>query len=193
MEIFADRRVWKAFVRYFSNSAELAVAMPYRVWTLALAAALAAVCFWAYRRGKFSFAQALAAPCLAAWCGLVLTSTVLARAVMKKAVCKLALFWSYGAIASGKKHLLAEVVLNVFLLLPVGFLLPVVWKKAGLRHAVAAGTVFSAAIEGAQLLAKRGWFEFDDIFHNTLGAALGYGLYRALETILARGKYTRLR
>ena len=185
MELFADQRVWKAFVRYFLNSAELAVAMPYRAWTLAMAAALAAACFWAYRRGKLSFAQALACPCLAAWCALVLTSTVLARTVMKKAVYKLTLFWSYAAIASGKKYLMAEVILNVFLLLPVGFLLPVVWKRAGLRHALAAGAALSAVIEGAQLLAKRGWFEFDDIFHNTLGAVLGYILYRACEKIAA--------
>ena len=191
MDLFTDKRVWKAFSRYFSSSAELAVAMPYRVWTLILTAALAAICFWAYRRGKLSLAQAAAWPCLGAWCALVLTSTVLARTVMKKAIYKLTLFWSYTAIASGKKHLLAEVILNVVLFLPVGFLLPVVWEKARLRHAVLAGAAFSAIIEVSQLLTRRGWFEFDDMIHNALGAAIGYGLYRAGKKLAELAVWTR--
>lgn len=185
MDIFADKRVWKAFVSYFSNSAALAVAMPYRIWTLMFAAALAALCFWAYRRGRLSFAQAMACPCLGMWCALVLTSTVLARTAMKKTMYKLTLFWSYTAIASGKKRLLAEVILNVVLFLPIGFLIPAIWEKARLRHVVLCGAAFSAVIEVSQLLTKRGWFEFDDIIHNTLGAVIGYGLYRACQKIAA--------
>ena len=183
MDLLTDKRVWKAFTRYFLSSAELAVAMPYRAWTLALAAVLAAICIWACRRGKLSFTQAAAWPCLGAWCALVLTSTVLARAAMKKAIYKLTPFWSYTAIASGKRNLLAEVVLNVVLFLPVGFLLPVIWEKARLRHAILVGAAFSALIEISQLLTRCGWFEFDDMIHNTLGTAIGYGLYRAGEKI----------
>ena len=38
------------------------------------------------------------------------------------------------------------------------------------------GFVFSSVIELSQLVLKRGLCEFDDVFHNTLGCAVGYGV-----------------
>ncbi|MBR4027500.1 MAG: VanZ family protein [Lachnospiraceae bacterium] len=37
--------------------------------------------------------------------------------------------------------------------------------------------VTSLTIEVLQLFMKKGLFEFDDIFHNTLGGVLGYVIY----------------
>jgi len=36
----------------------------------------------------------------------------------------------------------------------------------------------SFGIEVIQLVFKLGLFEFDDVFHNVLGAVIGYGLWR---------------
>ena len=33
-------------------------------------------------------------------------------------------------------------------------------------------------LEVFQLITKRGYFEIDDLIHNTLGVVIGYGLYR---------------
>ena len=38
------------------------------------------------------------------------------------------------------------------------------------------GFVFSSVIELSQLVLKRGLCEFDDVFHNTLGCVIGYGV-----------------
>ena len=38
------------------------------------------------------------------------------------------------------------------------------------------GFIFSSVIELSQLLLKRGLCEFDDVFHNTLGCVIGYGV-----------------
>ena len=68
--------------------------------------------------------------------------------------------------------------LNVVMFLPLGFLIPTIWQSLGkLRYILAAGCGFSALIEVSQLLSLRGT-DVDDVIMNTLGAVLGYGLYR---------------
>ncbi len=46
------------------------------------------------------------------------------------------------------------------------------WLKA-----LAIGGGFSLLIEVLQFVFKRGFSEFDDVFHNVLGCAIGFGLY----------------
>lgn len=41
-------------------------------------------------------------------------------------------------------------------------------------------------IEGTQFVLKRGVVEFDDIFNNTLGTLIGYGLIMALLELFSR-------
>lgn len=46
------------------------------------------------------------------------------------------------------------------------------WWKA-----LAIGGGFSILIEVLQFVFKRGFAEFDDVFHNVLGCAIGFGVY----------------
>jgi glycopeptide antibiotics resistance protein len=71
------------------------------------------------------------------------------------------------------------------MLLPIGILLPIVlgavWKDASKNifvRVVLIGFFISLTIEILQLVMKRGLFEFDDMFHNTLGVAIGYWIYQ---------------
>ena len=70
------------------------------------------------------------------------------------------------------------------MLLPMGILLPVaVRDDVGgklFRRVVLSGFFTSFTIEVMQLLLKRGLFEFDDMFHNTIGVAIGYWIYRKM-------------
>jgi len=79
--------------------------------------------------------------------------------------------------------------LNVLLFIPFGYLICTVRKKLQRwwRTAIA-GIAFSMIIEMVQLLTSRGWFDLDDLFLNTVGALIGYGLYRL---ILSRGEESR--
>lgn len=68
--------------------------------------------------------------------------------------------------------------LNVVMFLPLGFLIPLIWKELGkLRYILAAGCGFSVLIEVSQILSLRGT-DVDDVIMNTLGAVLGFGLYK---------------
>ena len=52
-----------------------------------------------------------------------------------------------------------------------------------LRMIVLSAIVLSFGIELIQLVFKLGLFEFDDIFHNVLGAMIGYGLSKCCKKI----------
>lgn len=69
---------------------------------------------------------------------------------------------------------------NIVLFLPVGVLLPFVIGKRQWFWTVGVGFCFSLLIEIVQLVTARGCFDPDDIILNTLGTAIGYGLYRAV-------------
>jgi glycopeptide antibiotics resistance protein len=69
-------------------------------------------------------------------------------------------------------------ILNILLFVPLGFLLPLgmkffrkFWKT------YLAGFLLTTLIETLQILLRRGIFELDDIFNNTVGAMIGYGCF----------------
>lgn len=69
-------------------------------------------------------------------------------------------------------------LLNIVLFMPLGFLLPTIWPQfRKMKNTVCAGFFFSLAIELNQLLNNR-ITDIDDLFTNTLGAIVGYLLYR---------------
>ncbi|MED1507338.1 VanZ family protein [Bacillus proteolyticus] len=78
-------------------------------------------------------------------------------------------------------------LLNILLFMPLGFLLPTIWPHfRKMKNTVCAGFFFSLAIELNQLLNNR-ITDIDDLFTNTLGAIVGYLLYRDLfKTIFKR-------
>jgi glycopeptide antibiotics resistance protein len=150
------------------------------------------------RHGKVSKTQAVALVLLIAYIFLVFASTVFSRTPMEDYSYELVPFWSYREIlrAAGESgvqfwriELFWEDILNVFLLMPEGVLLPIVLnaekcndKKENARatgrlcKVALLGFLTSLSIELLQLVLKRGLFEFDDMFHNTFGVILGYGI-----------------
>lgn len=69
-------------------------------------------------------------------------------------------------------------LLNVVMLLPLGFLLPLIWKELGkVPHVFVTGFLFSLLIEVTQMLSPRGT-DVDDLILNSLGAVAGFLLQR---------------
>lgn len=80
-----------------------------------------------------------------------------------------------------------NVLLNIALFVPLGLLLPLLAKVFRRWYAMlAAGFVTSLAIELMQLVTKRGMFDVDDLFTNTLGAMLGWGVTAAILSLVHR-------
>lgn len=93
--------------------------------------------------------------------------------------------WKVDGWAEALKHLrwqkgqLASLGLNVLLFVPLGYLVPSVssffrrWWKV-----VALGFLFSLLIESIQLVTRLGWFDASDLLHNTVGAMIGWIIYK---------------
>lgn len=92
-------------------------------------------------------------------------------------------FYSYKeAWISASETAWRNIILNIFMFVPLGFWLPVgkenfrlFWKTS------LAGCFLTVAIEGLQLIFSLGLFEVADIFNNTLGTMIGYGFYKIVE------------
>lgn len=136
--------------------------------------ALFLVVIGAAGRNRKSFAAGV----LCGWLFLTLSLTVLSRSPFIGQHLELHLLWFYRAHST---ELLKENFLNVFLLMPVGVLLPCM--GVNMRRTVLFGVCWSGLIETLQLVTRRGIFELDDIFHNTVGGVIGYLIYLLLKSV----------
>lgn len=79
--------------------------------------------------------------------------------------------WSYTVLYN---KLLAQLIMNVLLFIPIGFFAGGALKKKHIWNAIGIGFVLSFFIELTQLISTRGVFNVDDIIHNVLGCAIGF-------------------
>jgi len=83
-------------------------------------------------------------------------------------------FWEISEYLKGNESILFDIVGNVIMLLPLGILVPIWIRKAdSLKKVALTGCFISVFIEIIQLITTRGFFEIDDIVHNTLGTLIG--------------------
>lgn len=133
------------------------------------------------RQRRISSSRACAMLLLTEYLFLVFASTVFSRTRKAHFDYELIPFWSYGRILAGSRSLFWEDIFNVLMLMPLGILLPVAWKRTGsAKQVILMGFLISLTIEFLQLILKRGLFEFDDMFHNTIGVMIGYWLYQRI-------------
>ncbi|MDD6094601.1 MAG: VanZ family protein [Clostridia bacterium] len=72
-----------------------------------------------------------------------------------------------------------NIVGNIVVFMPMGFLLPCIWKK--LRRplkAIAGGFIIILSVEIIQLFSTLGSFDVDDIILNLLGFSVGFLLFK---------------
>ena len=103
----------------------------------------------------------------------VLTSTVLSRKADAAYRIIWDPFWGEKDILAGYTWRWLGIFANVLLLSPMGVLLPMISQRFRMRNTMMAGFLVSLLIELLQLFLKRGYFEFNDIFH--IVAAVKHG------------------
>ena len=133
------------------------------------------------RRKHILCSQAVAGFLLLLYLITVLGSTVFARMPGERKY-QLEVFWSWKEIFHSvaqngsilQSQLLQENILNMLMLFPAGFLLPLVFaRKIKWYQGLLFSMAVSSGIELLQLLLCRGLFEFDDIIHNSFGCMIG--------------------
>ena len=108
---------------------------------------------------------------------LIFLSTVFFRTIEQNYQHDFSLFWSYKAVYEGKGELTTQIIMNVVVFIPLGALLGGVLMNKSWRAVALIGLLISILIEVLQFVMKRGFAEFDDVFNNTLGCLIGYGIY----------------
>ncbi|MEW4369514.1 VanZ family protein [Paenibacillus kandeliae] len=76
---------------------------------------------------------------------------------------------------------------NIAVFVPFGLLIPLVWRVRML-HFAGVFALFILLLESVQLMTRRGAFDVDDIFLNTLGACVGYIAWYGIRYGLAKKK-----
>lgn len=112
-------------------------------------------------------------------CSSILTLTLTGRIIGDKRDFYLLPFESYiRVITEENMELFLQIVMNIVMYIPLGFLLPccfMVFDKYRYVLVVTAGA--SLIIELIQLVSKVGLFETDDIINNVFGALIGISFY----------------
>ena len=73
--------------------------------------------------------------------------------------------------------LLAELIMNIMMFVPIGFFTGGALKKKHIWNAIVFGFGLSLFIELTQLITTRGVFNVDDIIHNVLGCIIGFSCF----------------
>lgn len=91
-------------------------------------------------------------------------------------------FWEYRELICGvdKLYWFGQIIGNIVMLMPLGVFLCLMYRRLTAIHIGTICCACSVSIELIQYFTGRGLFEFDDIFHNTLGAVIGYFIMKIL-------------
>lgn len=117
---------------------------------------------------------------------LMFCSTVICRETKDTHHLELTPFWNYHNVLNvNKPYDYWEVLLNIFLYSPIGFLLGCLYKR--LLPTIMICILLSVVTEVSQYVLHRGLCETDDVIHNTLGGMFGWTLYFSL-----RGRFVKL-
>lgn len=152
-----------------------------------LAAAVIAVSYLVFKKKykgekKFPWGKIILSLLLVGYLFLVISATILRKTGGFRREYNLHLFrawieaWNNFSVKNW-----ANVLLNVALFVPLGVLLPLLWKKCKKWYiTIPIGFGTSLAIELVQLAISRGICDVDDLFANTLGAVIGFFFIMAL-------------
>lgn len=110
---------------------------------------------------------------------VVVCSTIICRGVQSFTFARLELipFWTYKAVIAHTPGVSVwDIVLNIALFVPLGFLVKLLYPKLKLLKIMLIAVLCSAFIETNQYLFEKGIAQIDDVMHNTLGCMLGWGI-----------------
>ncbi|KJR46714.1 Teicoplanin resistance protein vanZ [Desulfosporosinus sp. I2] len=87
----------------------------------------------------------------------------------------------------GVSIILINLAGNILAFMPMGFLLPLVFKRTGRLIVITRITLLTSIVaEICQYIFNVGGLDIDDVLLNTIGGVLGYLVYRAYESIAYR-------
>lgn len=124
---------------------------------------------------------------------LLLILAVWARSIQTERAFDFIPFWSYRTVRRGGHNLLlTQIIMNVIAFIPIGFLLGISFTNIKWWKVLLIGGAVSLLVETLQFFLRRGFAEFDDVFHNVLGCMIGYGAYVGIASLVKRMRKRRV-
>ena len=81
-------------------------------------------------------------------------------------------------------YVFKQIILNLLMLIPVGFLLCVIIKsKFKYLWAMVISFILTVLVEVLQFVSRCGTFEVDDLINNMIGAVIGIAIYAVLKSL----------
>lgn len=102
---------------------------------------------------------------------------VIDRFAMDDYVIQTELLWGYHKPSD---VIYKDNIVNIIVFIPVGLLISVISKRLFFLKSIFIGLFISETIECCQLIFKRGNFDVDDLFNNTVGSLIGALFYLIL-------------
>ena len=145
-----------------------------------------AVSIFLYKKHKFNKLQCGVAILLSLYIVVLLYFTVVGRYSHEEYEYKINFFTSYRWFFQyNGEQVLRQLLINLVMLMPVGFLLPIIINtKHKYLITMALSLLLTVFIETMQLITKCGSFEIDDIINNFIGAVIGTMLYALCSKLL---------
>ena len=149
-----------------------------------------AVSIFLYKKHKFNKLQCSAAILLSLYIVVLLYFTVTGRYSHEEYEYQINFFTSYRwFFEHNGEQVLRQLLINFVMLMPVGFLLPIIINtKHKFLITMALSLLLTVFIETMQLITKCGSFEIDDIINNFVGAVIGMLIYMLLNKIIQNRK-----
>lgn len=167
--------MWSEFELFFTTGLPSYILYP--SLTLTFVAIIVGTCFDVIKIRKSFVLWIL----LAEYLFVVVSSTVIFRSQITNARWELMPFWTYVAVLEHIKGVSVwDIVLNVALFMPLGFLLKLLHPRISFWKMLLIGMICSFCIEVLQNIFSKGISQFDDIMHNTVGCALGWLLAKSI-------------
>lgn len=120
---------------------------------------------------------------------IVICSTVICRKEYYFVFDRLELvpFWTYRAVINHVPGVSVwDIVLNVVLFIPLGFLLKLLYPSATILKVLLLALSCSLFIEFNQFFFEKGAAQIDDVIHNTVGAAIGWSFAKIAMAVSQR-------
>ena len=120
-------------------------------------------------------------------------STVFFRATKTTRHYPFDFLWHYKAIGQGMMLYFPEIIMNIVVFIPIGFVIGLIFRKTSGWQTILAGMSISVGVELFQWFFRKGFADVDDVIHNTLGCLVGFVLWRGCAKWILRSKsYTNL-
>ena len=147
-----------------------------------------AVSIFLYKKHKFNKLQCGAAILLSLYIVVLLYFTVTGRYSHEEYEYQINFFTSYRwFFEHNGEQVLRQLLINLVMLMPVGFLLPVVINaKHKYLITMALSFLLTVFIETMQLIMKCGVYEIDDVFNNLLGSIVGVLIHKVMIDIIRK-------